>query len=137
MSVLDRSWYGRVLVERVERLVGEEVWRRAYEEIASFERSLVLERTVLIKFWLHISSREQLKRFMAREADPLKSWKLTGEDWRNRDRRADYEQAVEDMLRWTDLPHAPWHLIEGDSKRYARVKVAETVVAELEAAVGR
>ena len=137
MSVLDRSWYGRVLVERVERLVGEEVWRRAYEEIASFERSLVLEGTVLIKFWLHISSREQLKRFMAREADPLKSWKLTGEDWRNRDRRADYEQAVEDMLRWTDLPHAPWHLIEGDSKRYARVKVAETVVAELEAVVGR
>jgi len=135
MSVLDRSWYGRVLVERVERLVGEEVWRRAYEEIAGFERSLVLEDTVLIKFWLHISSREQLKRFKAREADPLKSWKLTGEDWRNRDRRADYEQAVEDMLRWTDLPHAPWHLIEGDSKRYARVKVAETVVAELERVV--
>ncbi len=137
MSVLDRSWYGRVLVERVERLVGEEVWRRAYEEIASFERSLVLEETVLIKFWLHISSREQLKRFEAREADPLKSWKLTGEDWRNRDRRADYEQAVEDMLRWTDLPQAPWHLVEADSKRYARVRVAETVVAELEAVVGR
>ncbi len=137
MSVLDRSWYGRVLVERVERLVGEDVWLRAYEEIASFERSLVLEDTVLIKLWLHISSREQLKRFKAREADPLKSWKLTGEDWRNRDRRADYEQAVEDMLRWTDLPQAPWHLVEGDSKRYARVKVAETVVAELEAVVGR
>ncbi len=137
MSVLDRSWYGRVLVERVEGLIEEEVWRRAYEEIAGFERSLTLEDTVLIKFWLHISSREQLKRFKAREADPLKSWKLTGDDWRNRDRRADYEEAVEDMLRWTDLPHAPWHVVEGDSKRYARVKVAETVVAERERVLAR
>ena len=137
MSVLDRSWYGRVLVERVEGLVDEAVWRRAYEEIAGFERALVLEGTVLIKFWLHISSDEQLERFEARAADPLKSWKLTAEDWRNRDRRGDYEEAVEDMLRWTDLPHAPWHLVEADSKRYARVKVAETVVTELERALRR
>lgn len=135
MSVLDRSWYGRVLVERVEELIDEAVWRRAYEEIAGFERALALEGTVMIKFWLHISSDEQLKRFEARAADPLKSWKLTAEDWHNRDRRADYEEAVEDMLRWTDLPHAPWHLVEADSKRYARVKVAETVVGELERAL--
>jgi AMP-polyphosphate phosphotransferase len=132
MTVLDRSWYGRVLVERVEGLVGEEVWRRAYEEIADFENSLALEQTVLIKFWLHISADEQLKRFEARQSDPLKSWKLTADDWRNRDRRADYEEAIEDMLGWTDRPHAPWHMIEADSKRYARVKVVETVVAELE-----
>ena len=137
MTVLDRSWYGRVLVERVEGLADEAVWRRAYEEIAGFERALALDGTVLIKFWLHISSDEQLRRFEARAADPLKSWKLTDEDWRNRDRRADYEAAVEDMLRWTDLPHAPWHLVEADSKRYARVRVAETVVGELERALAR
>ena len=135
MTVLDRSWYGRVLVERVDGLVEEEVWRRAYEEIAGFEHTLTLENTVLVKFWLHVSPDEQLKRFRAREADPLKSWKLTDDDWRNRERRADYEEAVEDMLGWTDRPYAPWHLIEADSKRYARVKVAETVVAELERVV--
>jgi AMP-polyphosphate phosphotransferase len=86
---------------------------------------------------MHVSPEEQLKRFRAREADPLKSWKLTDEDWRNRERRAEYEAAVEDMLALTDAPDARWHLVEGDSKRYARVKVVETVVAELEAALGR
>jgi AMP-polyphosphate phosphotransferase len=137
MAVLDRSWYGRVLVERVEGLADEAAWRRAYDEIRDFEKALAAERTVLIKFWMHVSPEEQLKRFRAREADPLKSWKLTDEDWRNRERRAEYEAAVEDMLALTDAPDARWHLVEGDSKRYARVKVVETVVAELEAALGR
>jgi AMP-polyphosphate phosphotransferase len=132
MAVLDRSWYGRVLVERVEDLATVEQWSRAYTEIVGFERTLVLEGMLLIKFWMHISDEEQLRRFKAREKDPLKSWKLTDEDWRNREKRPQYELAVEDMLEYTDHQHAPWHVIEADSKRYARVKVIETVIAEVE-----
>jgi AMP-polyphosphate phosphotransferase len=132
MAVLDRSWYGRVLVERVERLATKEQWSRAYEEISGFERTLSAEGMVIIKFWLHISSAEQLKRFKRREKDPLKRWKLTDEDWRNRKKRQQYARAVEDMLERTDTESAPWHLVEGDSKRHARVKVLETTVAEIE-----
>src|SRR5829696_3360365 len=130
LAVLDRSWYGRVLVERIEGFATVEQWSRAYAEIVGFERTLALEGTLLIKFWMHISDEEQLKRFKAREKDPLKAWKLTDEDWRNRQRRADYEQAVEDMLEYTDHQHGPWHAVEADSKRYARVKVIETVISE-------
>jgi polyphosphate kinase 2 (PPK2 family) len=133
MAVLDRSWYGRVLVERVEGFAGEEQWRRAYEEIRDFERSLVAEGMVLVKFFLHISDEEQLQRFEKRAKDPLKAWKLTDEDWRNRKRRADYVAAVEDMVAETSTDEAPWTLVEADSKRYARVKVAETVNAAIEA----
>ena len=132
MAVLDRSWYGRVLVERVEGFASIEQWSRAYTEIVGFERTLALEGMLLVKFWMHISDEEQLKRFEAREKDPLKSWKLTPEDWRNREKRAQYEQAVEDMLEYTDHQHAPWHVVEADSKRYARVKVVETVIAAAE-----
>ena len=132
MAVFDRSWYGRVLVERVEGFATREQWLRAYEEINSFERMLADEGMVLVKLWLHISEAEQLKRFKRRESDPLKTWKLTDEDWRNREKRREYEEAVEDMLARTDQPYAPWSLIAGDSKRYARVKVIETVIARLE-----
>jgi AMP-polyphosphate phosphotransferase len=132
MAVLDRSWYGRVLVERVEELATVEQWTRGYAEIVEFERSLALEGMILIKLWLHISEAEQLRRFKRREADPLKSWKLTAEDWRNREKRRDYERAVEDMLERTDHGLARWQLVEAESKRYARVKVIETVVAEIE-----
>jgi AMP-polyphosphate phosphotransferase len=132
MAVLDRSWYGRGLVERVERLATKEQWSRAYEEISGFERTLSAEGMVIIKFWLHISSAEQLKRFKRREKDPLKRWKLTDEDWRNRKKRKQYARAVEDMLERTDTEWAPWHLVEGDSKRHARVKVLETTVGEIE-----
>jgi polyphosphate kinase 2 (PPK2 family) len=132
MAVLDRSWYGRVLVERVEELATREQWLRAYDEINSFERSLADEGMVLIKIWMHISTEEQLRRFERREKDPLKSWKLTDEDWRNRTKRTKYEEAIEDMLARTDQPYARWHLIEGESKRYARVKVIETVIAGIE-----
>jgi polyphosphate kinase 2 (PPK2 family) len=137
MAVLDRSWYGRVLVERVEGFATEDQWSRAYDEIAAFESTLAAEGMVLIKFWLHISSSQQLKRFRAREHDPLKSWKLTDDDWRNRKRRRAYERAVEDMLERTDQPAARWHLVEAESKRYARVKVVETVLAEAEAGLER
>jgi len=132
MAVFDRSWYGRVLVERVEGFTPEHRWRRAYQEIRDFESALEAEGTVLVKFWLHISDEEQLRRFERREKDPLKRWKLTDEDWRNREKRPVYEEAVEDMLEETDRPGAPWHLVEADSKRYARVKVLQTVVERLE-----
>jgi polyphosphate kinase 2 (PPK2 family) len=138
MAVFDRSWYGRVLVERVEGFATREQWLRAYDEINGFERTLADEGTILIKLWMHISEKEQLKRFERRKDQPLKSWKLTEEDWRNREKRGEYEQAVEDMLARTDLePHANWHLIEADSKRYARVRVLETVIAEIEAGMRR
>ena len=133
MAVLDRSWYGRVLVERVEGFATKEQWSRAYDEISGFERTLAAEGMILIKFWLHISSKEQLKRFRRRQSDPLRAWKLTDEDWRNRKKRRAYVSAVEDMLERTDHPAGRWHLVEGDSKRYARVKVVETVIAEIEA----
>ena len=132
MAVLDRSWYGRVLVERVEGFATKAQWTRAYDEIVGFERTLVAEGMILLKFWLHISAKEQLKRFKAREKDPLKTWKLTEEDWRNRKRRDRYERAVEDMLAKTDHEASRWHLVEADSKRYARVKVLETTIAEIE-----
>src|SRR5688500_15563571 len=107
MAVLDRSWYGRVLVERVEGYATEEQWRRAYGEIVDFEQALVAEGMILVKFWLHLSDAEQLDRFERRRHDPLKAWKLTDEDWRNRAKRAEYEEAVEEMLERTDHPDAP------------------------------
>jgi AMP-polyphosphate phosphotransferase len=132
MSIFDRSWYGRVLVERVEGFATREEWTRAYGEINDFERSLTDEGTILIKLWMHISPEEQLERFERRAGDQLKSWKLTDEDWRNREKRPVYEEAVEDMLGRTDQPNAPWSLIAGDSKRYARVAVIDTVIERIE-----
>jgi len=133
MAVLDRSWYGRVLVERVEGFATEEQWRRAYREIVEFERTLADEGMIMVKFWLHLSSEEQLRRFKARQREPLKAWKLTEEDWRNREKRRQYEAAVEEMLARTDHAPAPWILVEAEDKRWARVKVAESVVAAIEA----
>ncbi len=133
MAVLDRSWYGRVLVERVEGFASEAEWRRGYTEIVQFEETLVAEGMLLVKLWLHLSEEEQLRRFEARRDNPLKRWKLTDEDWRNREKRPAYEEAVEDMLARTDHDEAPWHLVEADSKRYARVKVLETTIARMQA----
>ena len=133
MAVLDRSWYGRVLVERVEGFATEEQWRRAYREIVDFERTLADEGMIIVKFWLHLSPGEQLKRFESRQRDPLKTWKLTAEDWRNRGRRREYEAAVEEMLDRTDHAAAPWVLVEAEDKRWARVKVTESVVRAIEA----
>ena len=132
MAVLDRSWYGRVLVERVEGFAREEQWSRAYEEITQFERTLNAEGMILVKFWMHVSADEQLARFHSRADDPLRSWKLTDEDWRNRAKRPEYEAAVEDMLERTDRPEAPWHVVPADSKRLARVTVVETVCGAVE-----
>src|SRR5690242_14103317 len=110
MAVLDRSWYGRVLVERVERFATKEQWTRAYDEIVGFEQTLVAEGMILVKFWMHLSQEEQLRRFERRQGDPLKRWKLTDEDWRNRKKHRQYVAAVEDMLVRTDHPAAPWHV---------------------------
>jgi AMP-polyphosphate phosphotransferase len=137
MTVYDRSWYGRVLVERVEGFATPEQWRRAYEEIVAFEHGLAEEGTIIVKFWLHISPKEQLKRFEGRAADPLKVWKLTPDDWENRSRRAEYEEAVEEMLDRTDRRRARWHLVAAESKRYARVEVLRAVNEEIEAGMRR
>jgi polyphosphate kinase 2 (PPK2 family) len=132
MTVLDRSWYGRVLVERVEGFASEEEWRRAYGEIVSFEEGLCQDGMILVKFWMHISDEEQLRRFRAREKAKLKRWKLTDEDWRNREKRDAYGEAVEEMLERTDHKLAPWHVVAGDSKRFARVHVLEVVLDAIE-----
>jgi len=132
MAVLDRSWYGRVLVERVEGFATEEQWRRAYAEICQFEETLVAEGMILVKFWLHLSEAEQLSRFERRNADPLKQWKLTDEDWRNREKHALYTEAVEEMLARTETTFAPWTLVEAENKRWARVKVLDSVISAIE-----
>jgi polyphosphate kinase 2 (PPK2 family) len=132
MTVYDRSWYGRVLVERVEGFATEEQWRRAYHEIVAFERSLAAEGTIIVKFWMHISDEEQLRRFQRREQDPLKRWKITDEDWRNRAKRPQYVEAIEEMVGRTDTLESPWILVEAESKRLARVKVMESVIEQIE-----
>lgn len=137
MTIFDRSWYGRVLVERVERLATEVQWRRAYDEITDFEHSLAEEGMIVIKLWMHLSHQEQLRRFERRRDDPLKSWKLTDEDWRNREKRPQYTEAVNDMLRLTDGPLAPWDVISSEHKRYGRVEVIETVIRRIEAGMAR
>jgi polyphosphate kinase 2 (PPK2 family) len=137
MTVFDRSWYGRVLVERVEGFATEEQWRRGYDEIDAFEQTLANEGMIIVKLWLHTSPEEQLKRFEARANDPLKSWKLTDEDWRNREKRPQYEAAVEEMLEKTDRPHARWHVVPAESKRYSRVAVMRLVIEEIEAGMRR
>jgi AMP-polyphosphate phosphotransferase len=135
MAVLDRTWYGRVLVERVEGFASEEAWRRAYGEIADLESSLAAEGSVIVKFWMHLSPEEQLRRFESRRDDPYRAWKLTDEDWRNREKRPDYEAAVEEMLERTDTPAAPWHVVAAEDKRWARVAVVRTVCEAVEAAL--
>jgi polyphosphate kinase 2 (PPK2 family) len=135
MAVLDRSWYGRVLVERVEGFIPEDAWQRAYSEIVDFEAGLAAEGMILVKFWMHVSPEEQLRRFEKRRDDPYKAWKLTDEDWRNREKRGAYEAAVEDMLARTGNPTAPWHVVAADDKRWARVDVVRTVGRAMEQAL--
>jgi polyphosphate kinase 2 (PPK2 family) len=133
IGIFDRTWYGRVLVERVEKFATKEEWGRAYREINEFERQLTDDGMVLVKFWIHISKKEQLERFKKREADPWKNWKLTEEDWRNREKWDKYIEALEDMFAKTDTEYAPWTIIEGNWKWWARVKALKTVVNRIEA----
>ncbi|MEP7357344.1 MAG: hypothetical protein ABI847_08915, partial [Anaerolineales bacterium] len=122
---------GRVLVERVEGFAKEEAWMRAYSEINDFEQQLADFGMIIFKFWLHISPEEQLKRFQEREQTPYKAWKLTPEDWRNREKWHAYERAVDDMVLKTSTPYAPWTIVEANDKYYARIKVLRTVVDKL------
>jgi len=134
MTIFDRSWYGRVLVERVEDFASEEEWRRAYAEINAFEEMLTDSGIVLLKFWLHVTKEEQYRRFKEREVTPHKQWKLTDEDWRNREKWEEYELAVNDIVEHTSTRVAPWNLIEGNDKRHARIKVIKTVCNRMEEA---
>ncbi len=131
IAIFDRSWYGRVMVERVEGFCQETDWKRAYREINQFERQLVDFGAIIFKFWIHISPEEQLKRFEERAGTPYKVWKLTNEDWRNREKWGRYEEAVEEMLLKTSTLSAPWTIVEGNDKWWARVKVLRTVVESL------
>jgi polyphosphate kinase 2 (PPK2 family) len=132
IQIFDRSWYGRVLVERVEGFATHEEWGRAYREINDFERQLVDADAFIVKLWFHVSPDEQLRRFEARQRTPYKQWKLTDEDWRNRDKWAAHEDALTDMLRKTSTRQAPWTIIEGNDKRWARVKTLRTLIEALE-----
>ncbi len=131
IAIFDRSWYGRVMVERIEGFCTEDEWKRAYREINQFERQLIDYGTILFKFWLQVSKDEQLRRFEARSNDKLRSWKLTGEDWRNREKWDSYEEAVNEMLLKTSTVSAPWTVVEANSKGFARVKVLKTLVDRL------
>jgi polyphosphate kinase 2 (PPK2 family) len=126
--IFDRTWYGRVMVERIEGFCTEDEWKRAYREINAFERQLVDFGMILGKFWIHISMEEQLRRFEARKVTAYKSWKLTDEDWRNREKWENYEEAVEDMLLKTSTLTAPWTVVEGNDKPFARIKTLKTLV---------
>jgi polyphosphate kinase 2 (PPK2 family) len=131
IAIYDRSWYGRVLVERVEGLCSEPEWQRAYREINEMEKEYVESSGGgIVKFWLEIDKDEQLKRFRQREEDPLKQYKITEEDWRNREKRDLYEEAVDEMLARTNTSYAPWTVIESDNEWYARVKALKTVLAQ-------
>jgi polyphosphate:AMP phosphotransferase len=135
LTIFDRSWYGRVLVERVEGFATEQEWTRAYSEIGEFEEELVEHGIVLVKYWVHISQDEQLRRFKEREKARFKQWKLTDEDWRNRAKATDYERAVNEMVERTSTRLAPWTLVEGNDKYFARLKVLKTACESLEAAL--
>ncbi len=137
ITVYDRSWYGRVLVERVEGYAGTEAWMRAYTEINDFEEQLTDHGIVLLKFWLHIDKDEQLRRFREREKVSYKQYKISDEDYRNREKWSDYELAVNDMVERTSTEYAPWNLIEGNDKRYARIKAIKIICDRLEEALSR
>ena len=133
IAIFDRTWYGRVLVERVEGFAKISEWRRAYEEINDMEAQWVKQGIIVQKFWMQSDPEEQLKRFQARENDPNKTWKITPEDWRNRDKWDAYVDAVNEMLYRTDTKEAPWTVVEANNKLYARLKVLETMIHRMEA----
>jgi polyphosphate kinase 2 (PPK2 family) len=135
VTIFDRSWYGRVLVERVEGFAREDEWRRAYLEINDFEQQLGEHGIAVMKFWVHIDKDEQLRRFKEREATEFKQYKITDEDWRNREKWEAYEEAVNDMVIHTSRRDAPWTIVAGNDKRFARIQILETVCKRLEKAL--
>jgi polyphosphate kinase 2 (PPK2 family) len=137
LAIFDRSWYFRVLDERVERIVPEKIWRNAYRDIVEFERTLAADGAVILKFFLHISKKEQKQRFEAIEDDPLESWRVTKADWERHKKYSKYLAATEEMLELTESDFAPWTIVEATSKWYARSKIFETLIAALEMRLGR
>lgn len=137
MTIFDRTWYGRVLVERIEGFASEEEWKRAYKEINNMEEHIAKSGCLILKFWMHIDKDEQEKRFKLRQETPEKQWKITEEDWRNREKWDEYEKAVDEMIVRTSTSYAPWIVVEANSKFYARIKVLETVVERLEEIFGK
>lgn len=135
MTIFDRSWYGRVLVERVENLCPVQDWMHAYNEINDFEEPLIENNAVVVKFWLAISKDEQLRRFKEREKIGFKRFKITDDDWRNRDKWDDYEHAVFDMMDRTSTEFAPWTLVEANDKYFARIKILKTLCQHIEEAI--
>ncbi len=132
IAIFDRSWYGRVLVERVEGFASPAEWKRAYREINEFERLLIEDGSVIVKFYFHITKEEQLDRFRRREADPLKHWKITEEDWRNRRRWEEHNEAAEDMFDQTSTADAPWMIVEANYKWFARLRTLKATLKALE-----
>jgi len=137
IAIFDRSWYGRVLVERVEKLIARSTWQRAYTEINAFEQHLSQHGILIVKFWLAITPDEQLRRFQSREELPFKQYKITDEDWRNRDKWNDYRRAAADMLAHTNTEHAVWHALSSNDKRHARIEVLKRIVRTIESATGQ
>ena len=135
VAIFDRSWYGRVLVERVEKLIPRESWRRAYDEINDFEQQLSDSGIIILKFWLSVTPDEQLRRFRERQESPFKQFKITPEDWRNRRNAKQYAEAARDMFAQTDTPHAPWHVLSANDKKHARVEVLKHIVLAVERAL--
>jgi polyphosphate kinase 2 (PPK2 family) len=136
MLIFDRSWYSRVLEERVERTIPQKSWHQAYRDIVEFERTLADDGTIILKFFLHISKKEQKRRFQAIEADPLEAWRVTGTDWARNKKYRRYLAATEEMLELTDSEYAPWTIVQATSKGYARKKVFETIIAAIEKRLG-
>ncbi len=132
VTIFDRTWYGRVMVERIEGFCSKQEWQRAYKEINDMEKDLTDTGVIVLKFWMQIDKDEQARRFKARQENPEKQWKITDEDWRNREKWAQYEEAVDEMLIRTSTSDAPWIVVEGNNKYYARIKVLETVVNAIE-----
>ena len=132
VAIFDRTWYGRVMVERLEGFCSENDWQRAYVEINEFEKELADWNAVIVKFWVQIDKDTQLARFKERENTPEKRWKITDEDWRNREKWDLYEEAVNEMLQKTNTAYAPWHILESNDKKYARIKALKTVIEAIE-----
>ena len=132
VTIFDRTWYGRVMVERIEGFCSKQEWQRAYKEINAMEKDLTDAGAIVLKFWMQIDKDEQARRFKARQENPEKQWKITDEDWRNREKWDQYEEAVNEMLMRTSTPNAPWIVVEGNCKYYARIKVLESVVEAIE-----
>ena len=132
VAIFDRTWYGRVMVERLEGFCSENDWQRAYNEINEFEKELHDWGAIVIKFWVQIDKDTQLERFTLRQNTPEKRWKITDEDWRNRDKWDDYETAVDEMLEKTNTSFAPWHILESNNKKYARIKALKIVIKAIE-----